>query len=599
MNEEQDNKNNSRDIIGDVSKNLLNNNHLALKIKLIAAGIGVAFIVSLLIIIVLYSLFKPIIEVMLKNDSENISELDEEEKKFRDKVNNVYDWALEKYGVQINRPLLVSTVLYGGDYSQIYNSDSVDIDLEENTEETDNSADSEYDESERYSISIRELKKLAKMMISKEEPYALDDGEKEETRKESRYYNHLKDKYVPSEYDEYIGEKNREANIENIIEDIYELSSMYKYYFEEKESNNVCYVGGNLQASQFLNMTTEQYISVMGPIAQADYSRTGIFASVTLAQSIIESGWGKSGLSVKNNNMFGMKCSSDWPKDKCTNWSTNEDTSGCTITIVAGFKKYDSVEESVYDHSRLLTTASRYKAALSASNYREQIQAIKDGGYATDRNYVSTIVNTIERYDLDKWDVKMNVSDSNLICTDTPTGLNGWSIRTIAPTKKDPAFVFSNWSNVGQCVWYARARAIEIVTDLEKNGKIDSARANLLRSKLNTSYGNGGDIYDRTRGVFKGSSNLKEPKPGSYIVWKEPGSYGHVAIVEDVNQSKNTITITEGWASSGSSCPSSWSCVRFSHKEIGLDDFYSGYGKHYIGGYKFSGYVYFLELEGE
>ncbi len=600
MNNEQDNKNSMKDIPGQISKNLLKNNPLTIKIKLVLFAIGIFFLLFLLIISVIYSLFKPIIDVMLKDDSEIVEELNDEEKKFRDKVNNVYDWAFEKYGVQINKPLLVSTVLYGGDFSQIYNSDEIDTDLNENSEEVDNSAESEYDETEKYSVSTSELKKLAKMMISKEKPYVLDDGADEEKRKESRYYNHLKDTYVPSEYSDYIDEKNRKADIENIIEDIYELASMYSYYFEEKdESNNICYVGGNLQAKEFLNMTNEQYINTMGPIAQADYSRTGIFASVTLAQSIIESGWGKTGLAVENNNMFGMKCSSNWPAEKCTNWETGEDTSGGMITIVAGFKKYDSVEESVNDHSLLLTTASRYSAALTASNYTEQIQAIKDGGYATDRNYVSKIVKAIQIYNLDKWDVKINTSMSNLVCSDSPTGLNGWNIRTVAPTQSDPAFVYDNWNNVGQCVWYARARAIEIVNELEKNGKIDSNRANLLRSKINKPYGNGGDIYDRTRGVFKGSSNLREPKPGSYIVWKEPGSYGHVAIVEDVNTSNNTITITEGWAASGNSCPSNWSCIRFSHKQMSLDDFYQGYGAKYTGGYNFSGYVYFLELEGE
>lgn len=244
MNNEQDNKNGFKDIPGLVSKNLLEKNPLTLKLKLILFGIGITIVVLFLVLAVLYSLFKPIIDVMLKDDSEDVEGLSDEEKKFRDKVNNVYDWALEKYGVQINRPLLVSTVLYGGDFSQIYSSDDVDVDLNENPDEVDNITESEYDESERYSISTSELKKLAKMMISKEKPYSLDDGEDEETRKESRYYNHLKDKYVPSEYSDFIGEKNREADIENIIDDIYELSSMYKYYFEEDEENDTCAPSG-------------------------------------------------------------------------------------------------------------------------------------------------------------------------------------------------------------------------------------------------------------------------------------------------------------------------------------------------------------------
>lgn len=260
MNNEQDNKNSMKDIPGQISKNLLKNNPLTIKIKLVLFAIGIFFLLFLLIISVIYSLFKPIIDVMLKDDSEIVEELNDEEKKFRDKVNNVYDWAFEKYGVQINKPLLVSTVLYGGDFSQIYNSDEIDTDLNENSEEVDNSAESEYDETEKYSVSTSELKKLAKMMISKEKPYVLDDGADEEKRKESRYYNHLKDTYVPSEYSDYIDEENRKADIENIIEDIYDLASMYSYYFEEKEEAGICGPSGT--CTYTLNGTSISNIKV-------------------------------------------------------------------------------------------------------------------------------------------------------------------------------------------------------------------------------------------------------------------------------------------------------------------------------------------------
>ena len=109
--------------------------------------------------------------------------------------------------------------------------------------------------------------------------------------------------------------------------------------------------------------------------------------------------------------------------------------------------------------------------------------------------------------------------------------------------------------------------------------------------------GNGGEIYDNAvaRQNFRTSNNIREPKAGSYIVWKEPGNYGHVAVIEEVNTVDNTITITEGWSNSGNSCPNDWGCVSFQKTTMDLDSFYTGYGQSYTGGYVFSGYVYFLE----
>ena len=56
-------------------------------------------------------------------------------------------------------------------------------------------------------------------------------------------------------------------------------------------------------------MSTQEFINAVGPIAREDYRKTGVLASVTLAQAINESGWGKSGLTQNSNNMFGMKTS--------------------------------------------------------------------------------------------------------------------------------------------------------------------------------------------------------------------------------------------------------------------------------------------------
>lgn len=381
-----------------------------------------------------------------------------------------------------------------------------------------------------------------------------------------------------------------DATCERMANDVYQYVEDYLEFTQQSEEDdgNICLSTGNTQASIFLNMSTDEYIATMGPIAQADYSRNGIFASVTLAQSIIESGWGKSGLTQQANNMFGIKCSSNWTGE-CINMETGEYGSGGYYTTNANFRKYPSIEDSVNDHSLFLKENPRYPAAgvFDATTFQEQIRAIHSAGYATDPNYSSTIINTIEAYDLDVWDVPTNVSSD--LCY---TGEGQWTIRTVAPTSSDVAFTRKS-SNRGQCVWYAQARAYEVVLELASNGTITEEQATSIGNKLFSIYGDGGEWVERSSGTFRTSTNINDLQAGALISWTEPGEAGHLAFVEEVTA--DSVTITEGWATSGSSCPSNWSCINFNIKTMSLDEFYSSYGPYYTGNYDFSGYIFPLE----
>lgn len=171
-------------------------------------------------------------------------------------------------------------------------------------------------------------------------------------------------------------------------------------------------------ATQFKSMTTSQFIKKIGPIAQADAEKSGVMASVTLAQAILESGWGKSDLAQKANNMFGMKTSlsgntwngSVWDgKSKYTKKTAEYDKNNNKYYITASFRKYPSVEDSVADHSAYLIHAKngsslRYKGLAAAKTYKKQLTIIKNGGYATSKTYVSDLCDIIKRYNLDDWD---------------------------------------------------------------------------------------------------------------------------------------------------------------------------------------------------
>jgi flagellum-specific peptidoglycan hydrolase FlgJ len=133
------------------------------------------------------------------------------------------------------------------------------------------------------------------------------------------------------------------------------------------------------------------------------YKKYGIPVSLTLAQGILESGWGQSTLTAKYNNAFGVKEGSDW-NGKTVRLKTGEQNKdGSRYTIYANFRVYDNINDSVVDHAKVLLQP-RYRALFSAKNFEDVCYAVKAGGYATSVNYAKNLINLIKRYGLDQWD---------------------------------------------------------------------------------------------------------------------------------------------------------------------------------------------------
>ena len=175
-----------------------------------------------------------------------------------------------------------------------------------------------------------------------------------------------------------------------------------------------------IQASAFAGLTEEQAAEKIGSLCKADMAKSGILASVSAAQFILESGYGKSELAQNANNCFGMKCSlsgnswsgSTWDGvSKYTKKTSEEYTQGQVTEITADFRKYSSVEDSVTDHSAYLLGAmngnqKRYEGLAGCTDYKKAVQIIKDGGYATSSTYVEKVCSIIERFDLTRFDAK-------------------------------------------------------------------------------------------------------------------------------------------------------------------------------------------------
>lgn len=156
------------------------------------------------------------------------------------------------------------------------------------------------------------------------------------------------------------------------------------------------------------NEEQRAFILKLVPIAQDNYNEYGIFPSVTIAQAIHESAWGKSDLSVQANNLFGVKADENW-KGETIEMPTKEYINGEEIIVIAKWRKYASFEDSIRDHGKFLKENSRYENAgvFKAKDYKEQAYAIRMAGYATDPQYASLICNIIESYSLNIYDFKV------------------------------------------------------------------------------------------------------------------------------------------------------------------------------------------------
>lgn len=152
--------------------------------------------------------------------------------------------------------------------------------------------------------------------------------------------------------------------------------------------------------------TSEQraFIEKIGKMAAADMTKTGILASLTIAQAIFESGWGKSGLTVNANNLFGIKGNYKGASYSC---KTQEWDGTKYITITAAFRKYPSWAESVADHSALFLRLDRYANLRGCTDYKKACQYVREDGYATDPNYTEKLIRAIEQYGLTAYDKGM------------------------------------------------------------------------------------------------------------------------------------------------------------------------------------------------
>jgi hypothetical protein len=156
------------------------------------------------------------------------------------------------------------------------------------------------------------------------------------------------------------------------------------------------------------------YINTYKQLAMDEMKRTGIPASITLAQGIHETYAGKSELVLKSNNHFGIKCKTYWTGKKVYH---DDDARGeC-------FRSYDSAHMSYRDHSDFLRAGERYAFLfdLDPTDYKAWANGLKKAGYATNPKYAPVLIKLIEQYNLQQYTLiamgKLSPSDEILAST--------------------------------------------------------------------------------------------------------------------------------------------------------------------------------------
>ncbi len=184
-------------------------------------------------------------------------------------------------------------------------------------------------------------------------------------------------------------------------------------------------------------ISIEEYVNTYKEIAMKEMIRTGVPASITLAQGIVETENGNSKLVKKSNNHFGIKCKETWTGPSV---SHDDDAPGeC-------FRKYGNAEESYVDHSNFLRTRKHYDFlfTLDPVDYKAWAYGLKKAGYATNPKYPEMLIRYIETYGLNDYSLiamgKKKEDESVVVKTEQPVTLPQTVIVTekIQPVSTQP-----------------------------------------------------------------------------------------------------------------------------------------------------------------
>ncbi|QMT84439.1 glucosaminidase domain-containing protein [Companilactobacillus pabuli] len=244
----------------------------------------------------------------------------------------------------------------------------------------------------------------------------------------------------------------------------------------------------------------EQFIDYIGNSARKLASNNDLYASVMIAQAMVESGWGTSGLaSAPNYNLFGIK--GDYNGESVNMGTQEDDGTGSLYSISSNFRKYPSYKESLEDYVSLLRGGTSGNSQLYAGAWKSNTTSYKDatkyltGRYATDTTYADKLNSMIEKYNLTQFDV--NASDKD----QTYTVAQGDTLQSIADKFNMSTDTLMNLNDLktDNYIYPGKTLTVTKIIGNENNG----VTMTNLSNKTSDDTGNVGDAYgDQQAPVF-------------------------------------------------------------------------------------------------
>lgn len=257
---------------------------------------------------------------------------------------------------------------------------------------------SEFEDSSELEVSTDSEESIDSSTISSENQDSSEQTETEDNKVDTNSDN--------DEDKEVIEEKNVETT-----PSIKENSAMGPGFYDTDLGN------------QRMARSTNVFLDNIKKGAIDGWSRYKILPSISAAQAVLESGWGKSTLAINANNLFGIKGRYN---GSYVIMPTLEYINGQWITVNAEFRKYPSWDASVEDHGSFFHENPRYSNLIGVTDYRTVARLLQEDGYATDPEYAAKLISIIEYNGLADWDVQAlgNHSSKNsvkIIDLDLPT----------------------------------------------------------------------------------------------------------------------------------------------------------------------------------
>lgn len=213
------------------------------------------------------------------------------------------------------------------------------------------------------------------------------------------------------------------------------------------------------------------FIKVIGNAAVNYYKEYRILPSLTIAQAILESNWGKSGLSRDCYNFFGMKwvngCGCGYKEYK----TKEQKKDGTYVTITARFRKYNSVSEGIKGYYDFLQY-KRYSNLIGETDYKKACELIREDGWATSLSYAQSLKKYIEQYHLEEYDRKAFDMIENAAFRPKKyiVTASAIKVRTGAGTSfawKNASDTFSAQVNAYGKAVYKKGTAIEVLEEIK------------------------------------------------------------------------------------------------------------------------------------